>query len=125
MAYETIVPNLNKSIPNSDVTMQDMEIIALPQNAGAAIDPLTYNAQAAVYYDDILAKQKLKKETPRRKNKSKPKINGINTKVKSLVPRTIEGMDFILGKKNDKKIIVMGIDLNKIGDSFKKKKVKR
>ena len=126
MAYESIVPNPVKTIPNSDVTMKTM-IVPLPDNAGATVNPIDYIAQSAAYYNDVL---KPKKVVTRKPKKSSPRIKGLNTKVKSLVPRTIEGMDFILGPKNDKKVIDLGIDLNKLGDKFRKpcktkRKVKR
>lgn len=135
MVYPSIVPNPVGFIPNVDVTMTALEAVALQDNAGANVDPLNYNAQlASVYYDD-LAKQKLKKEevTTRKSKRAKPKmnikskskvINGINTKIKPLIPRSSKPtFDFILGKKEKNNTIIMGMDLNKINDSFKTPKI--
>ena len=122
MVYESIVPNPVKFIPNSDVTMRNLEVKALEPFAGADVNAANYVAQTYVY--DQENKQKIKKETLRKRNKkSKPKIN-VNTKVKPLVPRQAHpNMEFILGKqKKSDSTIVMGIDLGKIGDAFKKRK---
>lgn len=127
MAYESIVPNPVKSIPNVDVTMQNMEVKALPQFAGVTVNPDNYVAQMYVYEKEN--QPKIKKETLRKKTKkSKPKIKGmkINAKIKPLVPRQANpNMEFILGKqKKSDNTSVMGIDLGKIGDAFKKRKIK-
>ena len=127
MAYESIVPNPVKFIPNSNVEMQAIPATALEPFAGADINADNYVAQTYVY-DKENKDRVIKKDTTRKRNKkSKPKakiISGITTKVKPLVPRQSNpNLDFILGKqkKNDS-MVVMGINLGKIGDAFKKRK---
>lgn len=130
----------------ADPTMKKIVPIA-PLGIGASVDPLGYSADSYVYdlqsRQDIKEAQardvpapipvnespedKRKREgTARHKSKhTKPKMNlkkskvikGINTKIISEVPRN-STMNFIMGKKMNNKVVMSGIDLNKINKSF-------
>ena len=138
---ESIVPETI-----ADPTMKKIVPIA-PIGIGASVDPLGYNADSYVYdlqsRQDIKEAQardvataipvnespedKRKREgTARHKSRqTKPKMNlkkskvikGINTKIKAEIPRT-STIDFIMGKKTNNKVVMSGIDLNKINKSF-------
>ena len=136
MVPETIAdPTMKKIVPVSSIGI------------GASVNPLDYNADSYIYEmqakQDVKEAQardastsipadespedKRKREgTARHKSKhTRPKmnlkkskvINGINTKIKAEIPRT-STIDFIMGKKTNNKVVMSGIDLNKIKKSF-------